>query len=749
MFVDIGNNALTNIPDQFVIYQSNVLSAMLDTLAEELGVSADALQGPGIGFNPKNQSWIFPERDAKGKVIGMMERFQDGKKFMVKGSKRGLTFRVQSGRRDTNGGGPLQQVTGDRPCSLCGKRRWCMVSVDSAGNPRAALCHNISEGSSKKLPGGGYLHIFGARAKGDSKAQTLLPTSEYPIFVVEGASDVAAVTDLGLVGVGKPSADGGIKLLTELLAGYDVVIMGENDAGAGKRGMESTAKALVEVCPSTVSLMPPKGFKDTRKWYHGGLTRDNLISHVGKYGGQVQKSNNVFENDIPATIAEVFLTRHKTKDGTLVLRSYRSQWVEFIDGCYRNLDTDVLRGQIYKFLEGKKVKKYSGGGFTLEPYKPSRSKVNDIIDAFNKQCPVDVDPPAWLDGREDLDPADLIIFNNGVMNVNKYIQGAHKLRSPDPLFFSLGSVPHNLDCATQSSLWLEFLSDVFNDDQQQIDLLQEWFGYNLVPDMSFEKFMIFVGRPRSGKGTILAALAAMLGSDQVCSTNLRTLCGSFGYQPMLGKLAAFMGDVRTPRYGDLGTALERILQIVGKDSVSINRKNLPILSNIQLCCRFTIALNDFPLLPDYANALQPRLLLLDFPNSYQGIEDRTLKPRLEAEAGNIIPWALEGLKRLRLNDKFTDPKSSGKAIDSLRDVISPITTFVRAWCDLEDGVVIEQDELYDAWKAWGRKQGVQGGTTAQFVHQLSNLYSSLEIGGFTVKGLTLKDDVADKMLRGM
>ncbi len=741
---------MTNIPDQFVIYQSNVFSAMLDQLAEELGVSADALQGPGIGFNPKNQSWIFAERDAKGKIIGLMERFQDGKKFMVKGSKRGLTFKPQSGGRDTNGGGPLQQVTGDRPCNLCGKRRWCMVSYDAAGNPRAALCHNISEGSAKKLPGGGYLHIFGAGAKSDSKAQTLLSPSEHPVFVVEGASDVAAITDLGLVGVGKPSAEGKINLLVELLSGYDVIVMGENDAGAGKRGMERAATALAQVCPSVRTYMPPKGFKDVRTMLQAGVSKEDFITDATVLScEQIQKSDDVFDNDIPATIAGVFLTRHKTKDGALVLRSYRSQWVEFIDGCYRNLDTDVLRGQIYKFLEGKKVKKYSGGGFTLEPYKPSRSRVNDIMDAFNKQCPVDVDPPTWLDGREDLDPADLIIFNNGVLDVNQYVQGAHKLRSPDPLFFSLGSVPHDLDCTTQSSLWLEFLSDVFNDDQQRIDLLQEWFGYNLVPDMSFEKFMIFVGRPRSGKGTILAALSAMLGSDQVCSTNLRTLCGSFGYQPMLGKLAAFMGDVRTPRYGDLGTALERILQIVGKDSVSINRKNLPILSNIQLCCRFTIALNDFPSLPDYANALEPRLLLLDFPNSYRGIEDRTLKPRLEAEAGNIIPWALEGLKRLRLNDRFTDPRSSDKAIDSLRDVISPITTFVRAWCDLEDGVEVEQDELYDAWKAWGRKQGVQGGTTAQFVHQLSNLYNSLEIGGFVVKGLALKNDVMDKMLRSM
>lgn len=739
------------LADQFIIYQGNVFSAMLDQLAGELGVSADSLLKIGIGFNPKSQSWIFAERDAKGEIIGLMERFPNGKKFMVKGSKRGLIFQPQFRKRGA-GDRFWKPVTRSNPCSVCGKSDWCLMSVDSTGVPTAACCNRISTGSRKKLPGGGYLHIFDPENKGVHKYQTLLPTSRHPVFVVEGASDVAAVTDMGLVAVGKPSAEGKINLLVELLSGCDVVVMGENDAGAGKRGMEATATALAQVCTSIKTLMPPKGIKDARQWYQSGLADGMAVKDITEdilsSSKPTQKDDNVFDNDIPATIAGIFLTRHKTKDGALILRSYRGQWIEFIDGCYRNLDADILRGQLYKFLEDKKIKKFAGGGFTLEPYKPSRSKINDIMDAFSKQCPVDVDPPAWLDGREGLDPADLIIFNNGVLDVDQYIQETYKLRAANPLFFSLSSIPHDFSPTRTSPLWLEFLNDIFNGDQQRIKLLQEWFGYNLVPDMSFEKFMIFVGRPRSGKGTVLSALSAVLGSNQVCSTNLRTLCGSFGFQPMLGKLAAFMGDVRTPRYGDLGTALERILQIVGKDSVSINRKNLPILSNVQLCCRFTVALNDFPSLPDYANALEPRLCLLDFPNTYRGREDRTLKPRLEAEAGSIVPWALEGLKRLRLNNAFTDPRSSKKAVDSLRDVISPITTFVRAWCDLEDGLEIQQEDLYDAWKMWGRRQGVQGGTSAQFVHQLGNLYESLEIGGFVVKGLALKDDVMDRMLRG-
>jgi len=60
------------------------------TLAEELGVSAEALERLGVGWN--GSSWSFPERDATGNVIGISVRYGDGTKKRLKGGKAGLTF---------------------------------------------------------------------------------------------------------------------------------------------------------------------------------------------------------------------------------------------------------------------------------------------------------------------------------------------------------------------------------------------------------------------------------------------------------------------------------------------------------------------------------------------------------------------------------------------------------------------------------------------------------------------------------
>ncbi|MEM6505450.1 MAG: AAA family ATPase [Planctomycetota bacterium] len=59
-------------------------------LARELTVTTEALQKLGVTRN--GMSWLIPERDATGDVIGQAKRFDDGKKSFVAGGNRGLTY---------------------------------------------------------------------------------------------------------------------------------------------------------------------------------------------------------------------------------------------------------------------------------------------------------------------------------------------------------------------------------------------------------------------------------------------------------------------------------------------------------------------------------------------------------------------------------------------------------------------------------------------------------------------------------
>lgn len=102
-----------------------------------------------------------------------------------------------------------------------------------------------------------------------------------PIFIVEGASDTAAGIGLGVDVVGRPSANGGARLLTALLKDRHVCVIADRDKnGAGQQGANSIALKLLASCASVRIILPPAGIKDLRAWVIAGATREDLEAAV-------------------------------------------------------------------------------------------------------------------------------------------------------------------------------------------------------------------------------------------------------------------------------------------------------------------------------------------------------------------------------------------------------------------------------------------------------------------------------------
>lgn len=710
------------IPDLHKIYKRNVVKYpfVLNPLAEQLGVSVTSLLKLEVGLNPHNQSWIFPERDSRGVIIGLTQRLLNGSKLMIKGSKRGLTYVLnQTGEQYVSGKQNWTRVSSKLPCPLCGKPDGCLLPAGQEADPPAVVCVHIAEGAVKTLKLG-HLHILDPQR--NICRSGVIMESTYPILVVEGASDVAAALDLGFVAIGRPSAEGKTDLLIDVLRNKNVVIIGENDAGAGKRGMEAAFRTLRPVCKSILKVLPPNNAKDIREWKNKlGLTTEKLLEWVTKTGDKSYDAS-IFEDDVASTIAEAWLKQKKTHGGSLTFRNLHGQWVDYVNNCYEYLESESFRGQLYQFLDSKRYCKVGANGeVTIQPYKPTRAKVNDIIDALSQWCPIIEEPPLWLNKEIGLDPLNLIAFKNGILDVNKYIDGEICLYNPTPEFFTFDVFPYDFDENADSKLWHDFIGDIYNGDTSKSRLLSQWFGYNCVPDLSFEKLMLFTGRPRSGKSTVLESLQAMLGERQCCETSFQSLAGPFGYQPLLNKYAAIIGDAKSPRAGEANAVLEKILHITGGDAVSINRKNLKEIPITHLKCRFTIAMNDLPAFTDHARALEPRLNILCFPNSYVGKEDWTLKRRLKADAakGKLINFALQGLRDLRTSSDFVTPRDSRLLMKQFQELASPVVSFIAECCeheppDSKERYVVTKDQLYDIWAQWCGKQGRKPGYKEQF-----------------------------------
>jgi len=202
----------------------------------------------------------------------------------------------------------------------------------------------------------------------------------------------------------------------------------------------------------------------------------------------------------------------------------------------------VLRGGIYSFIEGKQsVCAGVNGDPVVKPLKSSARRVNDITDAFSRWCPVTHDMPYWMDGAENMPNVNsLIAFKNGLLDVDEYCKGRIVLHKPDPRYFSAFAMLYAFDQSLESRLAEEFFEDVFEGDKERVRLMQQWFGYNLVPDTHMQKFMLMVGVPRSGKSTIIEMMQHMVGTDQCHSIRFENLATEFGRQPLLGKMCCFI-----------------------------------------------------------------------------------------------------------------------------------------------------------------------------------------------------------------
>lgn len=750
--------------EQLILYQSNILPSLLEKLSQQLHVSTNALTALEIGYMLRNNCWVFPERDENGDITGLSLRQWNGKKYMLPGSKRGLIYvpnvhhssisptRYQAGPHNWT------RTSEDIPCPICGKPDWCMVSSEEPENPKAVLCCRVSKNASRSLGQAGYLHIRKAEGELLQPGSVLLP-SEHPLLIVEGATDVAAALDIDLVAVGRPNNTGCLDKLSQLIVNRNVVVLGENDAGAGKEGMEKTFEVLRPQTKQIVKLLPPEGVKDLRQWVTQGLTRDQFLNFIRTTGSSVH-DEIILSSIAPLDLAKQWLEAKYHQDGIYTLRVFHGSWYAYDGQCYKEIDTANLRQQLYRFFGGKKFKKIHANGFDILNYDPTKQKLDQIVDALLAFCPITAEEiPCWLDKEHKLsNPKHILIFPNGYLDISGYAKRNEdfQLYKSTPHFFSLACYPYDFDPNATCVSWQKFLEEIFIDDPLKISLLQEWFGYNLIPDNSQEKFMMLLGPTRAGKGTILDVLAYILGEDQVLATSFRDYTRRFAIFPFLGKLAAVIGDVSVGTNYDATEALNLLKRITGNDVIMIERKGRDITQTcVKLYTRFTMAANVMPRLPDFARTIESRMLVIQFLTSFMGHEDITLKSRLKLEAPGILLWSLEGLKRLQKNGDFTLPATHNQILRRVRGEITPLTEFINDCCTIGSGqdYFILSEHLYECWKQWAIKNGERPRTVRWLNRSLLSLYPGCKGSRRLINrkrkriflGLRLQSEVAKEM----
>ena len=276
----------------------------------------------------------------------------------------------------------------------------------------------------------------------------------------------------------------------------------------------------------------------------------------------------------------------------------------------------------------------------------------------------------------------------------------------DPAWFVTHclAVDWDPDTDVAGSEFLPFIKGAFG--EEQLATIQQIMGIILFGDRSFEKAMLLIGPPRSGKGTLLGILEALLGATAV-SVGSRDFSNQFGLQHLIDARLASIPDQRMDAHSDYSALAERVLSIVGQDTVPIQRKFLsPWVGRLDVFIAFFS--NGLPRLRDAQGVLASRFIYLRTLTSHRGREDIGLKKRLlepkELQAAAV--FALEGYQIALAQGKISTSAEHDKLSDRAHALQAPAAAFLARYTVPDPNGFIPTRELAAVWMAWGQEVGL-------------------------------------------
>jgi putative DNA primase/helicase len=364
--------------------------------------------------------------------------------------------------------------------------------------------------------------------------------------------------------------------------------------------------------------------------------------------------------------------------------------------CWPEIAEATLRARLYQYFDAKEYWHQTMNGSELLPFAPNRYKVADLLDALRADAHIerDVVTPSWF-GDAPVPADEVVSCRNGLVH-----WPTRTLLSHSPLYFTHHSVPFRFDAHAPAPVqWLKFLRELWGDDAEMIETLQELFGYLLSGDMRHQKMFLLIGPKRSGKGTIARIIRALLGEHNIAGPTLASIGTNFGLQPLIGKPVAIIADARLGGTTDASVVAERLLSISGEDVLTIDRKNREAWTG-QLPARIVVLTNEMPRLSDASGALVSRFIMLPTTVSFFGRENMALFDELCIELPGIFNWSLDGLERLRERGYFRQPHASDELLRAMEALAAPICAFVRDVCQIGPALRVPCARLYEAWRAW-------------------------------------------------
>lgn len=254
--------------------------------------------------------------------------------------------------------------------------------------------------------------------------------------------------------------------------------------------------------------------------------------------------------------------------------------------------------------------------------------------------------------------------------------------------------------------WLDFLDALLEPDD--IDTLQEYMGYLLLPSTKAQKMLCIIGQGGEGKSVIGSVLRSILGNAVWFSSIQKIENNRFARADLSGKLCMIDDDMQMNALSSTGI-LKSLVTSTGK--MDVERKGRQSTQE-EMYCRFLCFGNgSLTALYDRSNGFYRRQLVIKTkPKDKNRVDDPWLTEKLEAEKEGIFLWMVAGLIRLvEQNYRFT---VSDQAKQNLREMYfenNNVEEFLRDTSRLSYGTEeqITSKRLCIIYRKWCEDNGLR------------------------------------------
>lgn len=256
--------------------------------------------------------------------------------------------------------------------------------------------------------------------------------------------------------------------------------------------------------------------------------------------------------------------------------------------------------------------------------------------------------------------------------------------------------------------WLRFLKRALPDDD--VDLLQRWFGLVLLGYNIAQKMLILSGQPQSGKGVIARVVTRLVGPDNVGTLRTNELGGRFEISRLRHKFLIYGGDVSADFMNTNGAQV--LKTITGGDPVSVEYKNSnetpaaePIYGSILVTANSRLRVR----FEEDKEAWRRRIVLIQFERESVRESDQIIAldaDLFRREGAGILNWALEGLAKLgRDQGKLLLSERQKSIRDALVEESESYVAFAKEGVIEDEDGTLTVNEAYEGYVVFCHARG--------------------------------------------